>query len=311
MNRNKKKVLVVLGGNSRERQVSLDSGRACIKALKKIGFKVISFDPKNKNFNQIKKDNVDFIFNALRGKEGEDGNAQSYFEYLGIPYTYAGVLTSMKAMNKEISKYIFNKNKILSPKFFVINLGEHKNNTLKNLIKKNKLVFPLVVKPIDEGSSIGVKICKNFNTMKYEIKKLLRDYKKLMIEQFVGGQEIQVAVMKDKALGAIELKPKRKFYDYAAKYLKSAKTSHIMPANLNKKKYSEVMKIAEKAHKALECRGVTRSDFKYIKNKFYLLEINTQPGMTDLSLVPEIAKYRKISFENLVKQILLDASVNR
>ena len=121
MNRNKKKVLVVLGGNSRERQVSLDSGRACIKALKKIGFKVISFDPKNKNFNQIKKDNVDFIFNALHGKEGEDGNAQSYFEYLGIPYTHSGVLTSMKAMNKEISKYIFNKNKILSPKFFVIN----------------------------------------------------------------------------------------------------------------------------------------------------------------------------------------------
>tara|TARA_Y100000389_G_C17420426_1_gene496350 strand:+ start:71 stop:1006 length:936 start_codon:yes stop_codon:yes gene_type:complete len=311
MNKNKKKVLVVLGGNSRERQVSLDSGRACIKALKKIGFKVISFDPKNKNFNQIKKDNVDFIFNALHGKEGEDGNAQSYFEYLGIPYTHSGVLTSMKAMNKEISKYIFNKNKILTPKFFVINLGENNKNTLKNLIKKNKLVFPLVVKPIDEGSSIGVKICKNFNIMKNEIKKLLRDYKKLMIEQFVGGQEIQVAVMKNKALGAIELKPKRKFYDYAAKYLKSAKTSHIMPANLNKKKYSEVMKIAEKAHKALECRGVTRSDFKYIKNKFYLLEINTQPGMTDLSLVPEIAKYRKISFENLVKQILLDASVNR
>ena len=295
MNKNKKKVLVVLGGNSRERQVSLDSGRACIKALKKIGFKVISFDPKN----------------ALHGKEGEDGNAQSYFEYLGIPYTHSGVLTSMKAMNKEISKYIFNKNKILTPKFFVINLGENNKNTLKNLIKKNKLVFPLVVKPIDEGSSIGVKICKNFNIMKNEIKKLLRDYKKLMIEQFVGGQEIQVAVMKNKALGAIELKPKRKFYDYAAKYLKSAKTSHIMPANLNKKKYSEVMKIAEKAHKALECRGVTRSDFKYIKNKFYLLEINTQPGMTDLSLVPEIAKYRKISFENLVKQILLDASVNR
>ena len=133
----------------------------------------------------------------------------------------------------------------------------------------------------------------------------------MLVESFIGGQEIQVAVLNGKALGAIELKPKRKFYDYKAKYLKSAKTDHIMPANISKNKYNEVLKIAERAHKILGCRGVTRSDFKFANNKFYLLEINTQPGMTDLSLVPEIANYKKISFKKLVQKLILDASLNK
>ena len=133
----------------------------------------------------------------------------------------------------------------------------------------------------------------------------------MIIENFIAGQEIQVAVLNGKALGAIELKPKRKFYDFKAKYLKSAKTDHIMPANISKKKYYEVLKIAEKTHKVLECRGVTRSDFKFLNNKFYLLEINTQPGMTDLSLVPEIASYKKIPFDRLIEKLILDASLNK
>ena len=141
-----------------------------------------------------------------------------------------------------------------------------------------------------KGPSIGVKICKNLFILRENIKSLFKSYDSLIIENFIGGQEIQVAVLNGKALGAIELRPKRKFYDYKAKYLKSAKTNHIMPANISKKKYDEVLKIAEKAHKILGCRGVTRSDFKFLNEKFYLLEINTQPGMTDLSLVPEIAK---------------------
>ena len=133
----------------------------------------------------------------------------------------------------------------------------------------------------------------------------------MIVERFVGGQEIQVAVMNGKALGAIELKPKRNFYDYKAKYSKKAKTKHIMPANLTKEKYKEVLNLAKKTHKALNCRGVTRSDFKFENNKFWILEINTQPGMTDLSLVPEIAKHKGISFKKLVKSIILDAGINK
>ena len=132
-----------------------------------------------------------------------------------------------------------------------------------------------------------------------------------MIEKYIAGQEIQVAVINGKALGAIELQPKRKFYDYKAKYSKSALTRHIMPASINKKNYNKVLKLGEKAHQILKCRGITRSDFKFIKNKFYLLEVNTQPGMTNLSLVPEIAKYRGITFKKLVKRIIEDASINR
>ena len=311
MNKKKKKILVVLGGNSRERQVSLDSGNACVKAIKRLGYKVKKFDPAKKMFNEIDKSKVDIIFNALHGKNGEDGVAQSYFEYLKIPYTHSGVIASMNAMDKEISKIIFKKNKILTPKYFILNKKYYKKNYLAQAIKKNKLKFPMVVKPTNEGSSIGVKICNNFKKLNQESKILIKNYQNLIFEQFIPGQEVQVAVMKGKALGAIELKPLRGFYDYKAKYHKSAKTTHIMPANILKKKYEQVLKISERTHKALSCKGVTRSDFKFFKNKFYLLEINTQPGMTDLSLVPEIAKYKKISFDGLVKKIILDASINR
>ena len=168
-----------------------------------------------------------------------------------------------------------------------------------------------MVKPINEGSSLGVKICKNILDIEKSTKLLFKKYKELIFEPYIGGQEIQVAVINGSSLGAIELKPKRKFYDYKAKYLKSAKTKHIMPANLNKFKYREVLKIAKKAHNALGCKGITRSDFKFFKNQFFLLELNTQPGMTSLSLVPEIARYRGISFQSLVKKILLNASLNR
>jgi D-alanine-D-alanine ligase len=156
-----------------------------------------------------------------------------------------------------------------------------------------------------------VKICNNFFELKKNVNELMSKYKTLIVENFIKGQEIQVAVINGKALGAIELRPKRKFYDYRAKYSKSALTEHIMPADINKINYNNVMKLAEKAHRALNCRGVTRSDFKFIDNKFYLLEINTQPGMTDLSLVPEIAKYSGIIFKDLVKKILDDATINR
>ena len=306
-----KKVLVVLGGTSGEREVSLDSGRACINALKKKGYRVSTFDPKKKPLNLIDKSKTDIIFNALHGKDGEDGVAQSYFEYLKIPYTHSGVISSYNCMNKIISKEIFKKNMIKSPKYFVFEKKNYNILKLKILIRKIKLKFPIVVKPISEGSSIGVKICKNIHDLNKSAKSLFNKYSELIFEPFIGGQEIQVAVINGFPLGAIELQPRRQFYDYKAKYLKSAKTKHIMPANLDKIKYNQALQIAKRAHNALGCKGVTRSDFKFFKNQFYLLEINTQPGMTNLSLVPEIANYKGITFENLVEKILLNASINR
>ena len=306
-----KKILVVLGGTSGEREVSLDTGKACVKALKKMGYKVLTFDPKKKPFNLIDRNKVDVIFNALHGKDGEDGVAQSYFEYLRIPYTHSGVISSFNAMNKIISKEIFKKNKIKSPEYFVLGKENYDKKKLISFIKRKRIKFPIVVKPINEGSSIGVKITKNILELNNSVKSLFKKYEELIFEPYIGGQEIQVAVINGESLGAIELQPKRQFYDYKAKYSKAAKTKHIMPANLKKSKYKEVLQIAKKAHNALECMGITRSDFKFFKNQFYLLEINTQPGMTDLSLVPEIANYKGISFENLVEKILLNASIDR
>ena len=217
----------------------------------------------------------------------------------------------MNAMDKIISKEVFIKNKIRTPKFIELNSINYHNILKKNNILKSSLVYPLVLKPSNEGSSIGVKICKNFIQLKKNANELIKKYKTLVIENFVGGQEIQVAVINGKPLGAIELKPKRIFYDYKAKYSKSAQTLHLMPADLSNKKYKEVLYLAKKAHNVLKCRGVTRSDFKFVDNKFYLLELNTQPGMTNLSLVPEIAKYSGISFINLVRNIIDDASIKR
>jgi len=306
-----KKVLVVLGGTSGERAISIESGKACIKALRRLGYKVSTFDPKLKNFNLIDKKKTDVIFNALHGKDGEDGVAQSYFEYLKIPYTHSGVISSFNAMDKIISKEIFLKNNIKTPKYFSIKKKSYKKNIIQRNIKNRKINFPIVVKPVNEGSSLGVEICKNIKKLFMSINLLFTKYDKLIFEEFIGGQEVQVAVINGKPLGAIELIPKRLFYDYKAKYTKKANTKHIMPANLTKKKYNEVLRIAKKTHQVLKCRGVTRTDFKFFKNNFYILELNTQPGMTSLSLVPEIAFYGGYTFENLVEKILLDASVNR
>ena len=310
-NKKFKNVLVVLGGTSGERSISLESGRACIKALKKKGYKVSSFDPKIKNFNLINKKKIDVIFNALHGREGEDGIAQSYFEYLKIPYTHSGVISSFNAMNKLISKEIFIKNNIKTPRFFPIKKNEYNSNKIKKKIRSKKINFPVVLKPINEGSSLGVEICKNKEELIRSSRYLFKKYNELILEEYIGGQEVQVAVINSDPIGAIELVPKRLFYDYKAKYTKKAKTKHLMPARLSKKKYNEVLKIAKKTHKVLGCKGVTRSDFKFYNNIFYLLEINTQPGMTSLSLVPEIAKFKDLTFENLVEKILLDASINR
>ena len=307
----KKKILVVLGGTSREREVSLESAKSCITALKKTGYQVSKFDPKFLPISEIGKTDADIIFNALHGKGGEDGRVQSFFEYFRIPYTHSGVLSSMIAMNKYFSKQLFIKNRIRTPNYFFLNRKDYLSVNLMKKIRKNKLNFPIVIKPNDEGSSIGVKICKNLNSLKTQFKKSNKNYDNLIFETYIPGKEIQVAVVGGKSIGAIELRPKRKFYDYKAKYKKSAKTQHIMPAEISKKKYREVLRISKKANKILKCKGIVRCDFRFYKNKFFLLEVNTQPGMTSLSLVPEIAKHSKISFVQLVKWMANDASINR
>ena len=303
----KKKILIISGGISKERIISLDTGKQVAKELKKNNFSVKITEPDSKLFDIIKFFKPNTIFNALHGQFGEDGYIQTILETIGIPYTHSGVISSAIAMDKELSKKIFTKNNILTPKFISYCFDKSKSDLIK-LIER-KLKFPVVVKPINEGSSVNVFICTKANILKNI--KLLKNYKKIMIEEFIPGREIQAAIIGKKKLGAIELVPKRKFYDYQAKYNSKAKTKHIIPVNLNNENYNKIMNIALKAHKLIGCRGVTRSDFKFYKNKFYLLEINTQPGMTNLSLVPEIAAYHGINFINLIKLILKDASTKK
>ena len=302
----KKKILILSGGISKERLISLDTGYQVAKELKKNGYRVKISEPDKlkENVNQFKPK---IVFNALHGQFGEDGYIQSALENLEIPYTHSGVIASSIAMDKEISKQLFIKNKINTPKSFIYFFDKKNSDLIKKI--NRELKFPVVIKPLNEGSSVNVYICSRRDIIK-KLKKI-KHYKKVMIEKFIGGREIQVAIMGNKKLGAIELKPKRKFYDYKAKYNSNAKTEHIIPVDLTKKKLQQILNIAFKAHKIIGCRGVTRSDFKFYNNKFYLLEINTQPGMTKLSLVPEIAQYNGISFKNLIEWILKDASTKK
>ncbi len=305
---NKEKITVLMGGMSAEREVSLDSGKACAKALNELGFDVTSLDAKDDFIEKLIRNRPDKVFNALHGKFGEDGSIQGLLEHLKIPYTHSGILSSAIAMDKLTSKKIFKDAKINTPEYLVIkNLEDFKNS---------KIGYPCVIKPNDEGSSVGVYI---FNELKKSnedtIISLLKKYNFLILEKYIPGREIQVAVMGSKALGAIEIIPTRSFYDYEAKYSSSAKTKHIIPVSMNELDYKKILDMALEAHNILGCRGVTRSDFRYNEsdkvNNIYILEVNTQPGMTNLSLVPEIANYHGISFNDLVKWIINDASINR
>ena len=298
-----------MGGVSGERKISFLTGKACSTALKKKGYKIKVIDTRECFVEKLKKLKPDLAFNALHGRYGEDGFVQSILESLKIPYTHSGVLSSNLAMDKELSRILFNKKGIKTPKYFVLHKDCKKN--LKKKIKNKKIKFPIVIKPINEGSSLGVYICKNEAQFRINYNKLVKKYERILIEEYIPGKEIQAAVMGKKSLGAIELVPTRKFYDYKAKYSSKAKTKHIMPAPISKKKYKEVLFLAKKAHRLLKCRGITRSDFRFYKNKFYLLETNTQPGMTKLSLVPEIANYCGIKFDELVAWMAKDASNNR
>ena len=304
-----KKILILAGGFSNEREISLKTAKAVSIVLKNNNYKTKIVEPDGNFIFNLKKFKPSVVFNALHGRYGEDGYIQTILEKEKVKYTHSGVISSSLAIDKVLSKKLFIKNNILTPDYLIFNFKEKiKKKKFINKIER-KLGFPVVIKPINEGSSVGVFICnkKNlFNKIFY-----LKDNKEIIIEKYIPGKEIQAAIMGNKKLGAIELKPKRKFYDYKAKYDKRANTEHIMPAGISKKNYKKVMNISFKAHKLLKCRGTTRSDFRFYKNKFYLLELNTQPGMTSLSLVPEIAKYNNISFFKLIEWMIRDASILR
>ncbi len=304
----KKKILILAGGHSKEREISLITAKSVFKQIKN-DYNCKILDPKNEFIKKIRKFKPNVIFNALHGRYGEDGYIQLILENEKIKYTHSGVEASSICINKLISKKIFVKKKITTPKYIILKENFKKNyNKIYKIVKK-KLDFPVVIKPINEGSSVGVYIC-NKNNFITNLNKLINE-REILIEEYIPGREIQVAIMGSKKLGTIELIPRRKFYDYKAKYDKKAKTKHILPVDLPQKKINEVENIALKAHKITKCRGITRSDFRYFNNKFYLLEVNTQPGMTELSLVPEIAKFKGISFYNLIKWMINDASINR
>jgi len=305
-----KKILILSGGYSKEREISLQTADSVYKELKKNKkYKLLVKEPNGNFIKELRKFKPHLVLNLLHGRYGEDGYIQAILESEKVKYTHSGVLSSSLAIDKELSKKLFMKHNILTPSYFKFIFK--KNLQKKKIIQKikKKFNFPVVIKPINEGSSVNVYICNQSNFIKNLLK--LKNYGEILIEKFIPGREIQVAILGKKKLGAIELKPKREFYDYEAKYNPKAKTEHIIPVNISKKNYEKVNSIALKAHNLLKCRGVTRADFRFYNNKFYLLEINTQPGMTSLSLVPEIARYNKISFYQLIKEIMNDASIDK
>ena len=305
-----KKILILAGGYSKEKEISIQTAKSVHSELnkdKKYILRVVN--PDGQFIKVLRKFKPNVVLNLLHGRYGEDGYIQAILESEKVKYTHSGVLSSSLAIDKELSKKIYIKNKILTPKFLKYSFKNslNKKKILKKL--KSKLGFPLIIKPLNEGSSVNVFICNKKNIFK-NINRL-QEYGEILFEKYIPGREIQVAILSGKVLGAIELKPKRKFYDYQAKYNPKAKTEHLIPVNISERKYNEVTKIAHKAHRLLKCRGVSRSDFRFFEDKFYLLETNTQPGRTSLSLVPEIAKFNNITFKNLIKKILKDAAINK
>ena len=301
-----KHVAVLMGGWSAEREVSLNSGTACAEALKRSGYRVTSIDVDRDIAATLNTVRPDVCFNALHGRYGEDGTIQGLLEILGIPYTHSGVLASALAMDKPAAKTLFADAGLKCARGQVM--------TRKEILDGSDYPAPLVIKPLNEGSSVGVTILlENENRTLKDVSWEFGN--EVLVETYIPGREIQVAVMGDAALGAVEIRPLGRFYDYEAKYT-SGKAEHLMPAPLEKDQYDEVMQMALTAHQVLGCRGVSRADFRFDDTpggtgEFYILETTTQPGMTELSLVPEIAGYAGISFEDLVRWMVEDATCDR
>ncbi len=302
-------VAVLMGGWSAEREVSLSSGEACSMALKNIGYNVTPIDAQRNLASVLLDLQPDVAFNALHGKWGEDGTVQGVLETLQIPYTHSGVLASALAMHKQSSKELFAA--------MGIPVAEGKVVEIERAASTHPMPLPYVVKPVAEGSSVGVHIVDNGSNAPPEDLLKQRDLygPKVMVERFVPGRELTCAVVGDVALGVIDIVPQVGFYDYKAKYAPGG-SEHVLPADIPQDVYRKVQQYSLGAHQALGCRGVTRADFRYddtpgSDGELILLEINTQPGMTGTSLVPELAQHAGHSFEELVDWMIQDASSDR
>ena len=300
-----KTVAILKGGLSAEHDISKKSAQSVKVALKSNGYNVIEVDVNNDFLSwAIKnKDNVDVFFNALHGQWGEDGKIQGVLEYLGVPYTHSGVTASCLGMDKELSKKIFKNEGIKVP--------EGKVMTNNQILKKDPYKRPFIMKPVSEGSSFGVHIIKK-NT---SIEKVIKGMKEkiILVEEYIQGNDYTVALMNGKILGVLEIIPKQSFYNFSAKY-RSEKTIYKYPKKTPPEMIKKIIKYSKLANKAIKCTGITRVDFRVNdKNKddIYVLEINTQPGLTKSSLVPKIAKQSGISFNNLIDWIVKDAKVNK
>ena len=302
-----KHVAVLMGGWSAEREVSLVSGAACAEGLRAKGYKVTTIDVGRTISEVLFKLRPDVVFNALHGRFGEDGTIQGMLEILGLPYTHSGVLASALAMHKPTALRLF--------KDAGLAIAEGLLLRREQVLSGHLPPRPYVIKPINEGSSVGVRIVLEQDNFAPADDMSWPYGDTVLVERYIPGREIQVAVMGERGLGAVEIRPKGRFYDYEAKYTEG-RAEHLMPAPLAAEDYAEALRIALTAHRTLGCRGVSRTDLRFDDTKrgpgkFYVLEVNTQPGMTPLSLVPEIARHQGIEFPELVAWMVEDASCER
>ena len=297
-----KHICVLKGGWSNERDVSLVSGAAITKGLKEAGYDVTEIDVQSDIYNVLQELSPEAVFNGLHGTWGEDGCVQGLLETLKIPYSHSGVKASSLAMDKILSKKLFQSIGIPCAPDMIVSPDQ--------LYKADPMPRPFVVKPVNDGSSVGVVIVDEGDDFSADMDAPWNDTDKLMVEKYIPGRELTVSVLGDKALCVTELKPKAGFYDYKAKY-QDGMTDHIIPADLTAAQESSLKKMALNAHELLACRGVSRSDFRMDGEDIYILETNTQPGMTPLSLLPEQALFMGISFSELVQWMMEDASCER
>jgi D-alanine-D-alanine ligase len=302
-----KHVAVLMGGWSAEREVSLRSGKACADALDRLGYRVTAIDAGRDVAAALTTANPDVALNVLHGRPGEDGTLQGVLEILGIPYTHSGVLSSAVAMHKGYAKAIFRAAGIPVAEDIVASRLE--------AAKQHLMAPPYVIKPMAEGSSVGVFIVTE--DQPHPPQELYREDwafgEEILIERYIPGKELTCAVIGDRALDVIDIVPATAFYDYEAKYAAGG-SRHVLPAQILPNVYQEVRRLALAAHSALGCRGVSRADFRYDDRgtgELVCLEVNTQPGMTETSLVPELAAYAGITFDELVQWMVEDASTNR
>lgn len=302
----KRKIGVLLGGLSAEREVSLRSGKAVFKALKSIGCNVVAIDAKGDFYTKLKKQKIEQVFIALHGGHGENGAVQGMLEVMGIPYTGSGVLASSLAMDKVASKKIFLYHQIPVPAFTIVRRDDSEVTSNDRDASRGKLSLPVVVKPATEGSSVGVAIVKDKKAFRAALKKAFGYGDTALIEEYIRGQEVQIAILDDKVLGGVEVRPSDEFYSYEAKYT-AGRTQYIFPPQLDNKTYRRAEKAALAAHQALGCSGATRVDLIIDRNNNpYVLEVNTIPGMTETSLLPKIAKNAGLEFPQLIRRILGD-----